>query len=136
MRASYFYPTSTPLYCTPTKAIFDERSPDIDLKEILGVNEARKYQRYVVNNGGDTPAQVEVIVEGELVRLVNFSLGGLYILSKIPFSPGTISFSVDFGNRGKIALTGTVVRVRKEGDMWGVAIDLSKTYELNTLLKI
>ena len=100
------------------------------------MNDARKYQRYAINNGGDTTAQIEVVVEGELVRLVDFSLGGLYILSKIPFSPGAISFSANFGNQGKIALTGTVVRVREEGDMWGIAIDLSKTYNLDTLRKL
>jgi hypothetical protein len=101
------------------------------------MNDVRKYQRYAVNYGGDTPAQVEVIVEGELVRLVDFSLGGLSILSKKPFSSGaTISLSVDLENRGKIALTGKVVRVREEGDMWGIAIDLSQTYKLNNLRKL
>ena len=105
-------------------------------KEILGESDGRRYQRYALNDGA-IPAQVEVILEGELVRLVNFSVGGLYILSETPFSPGaTVSFSVNFENRGKIDLIGTVVRVSEEGDIWGIAIDLSKTYNLNTLRKL
>ncbi len=103
------------------------------------MKDARKYQRYAAT--GDIPAQFNVILKGKSVpvRLVDFSLGGFLILSKIPFSPGTIKFSVDFGNRGEIALTGTVVRVIRatdEEDMWSIAIDLSKTYGLQNLRKI
>ena len=107
-------------------------------REIPGENDGRRYQRYALSDDGDAPAQVEVIIDGEPVRLVNFSVGGLYVLSRTPFSPGTtISFSVNFENRGKIDLDGTVVRVvREEGDIWGIAIDLSKTYNLNTLRKL
>jgi hypothetical protein len=91
----------------------------------------RKYQRYDVYYDGDTLDQIEVIVEREPVRLVNFSLGGLYFLSMQRYSPDAmIDVSIDLGNRGKIALTGTVVQVRKEEDMWGIAIDFSKTYKL------
>jgi len=91
----------------------------------------RTYQRYDIDPDGDTFDQIEVRVEGEPVRLVNYSLGGLYFLSLQRFSSdATINISIDFGNRGKIALTGTVVQVRKEEDMWGVAIDFSKTYKL------
>lgn len=101
------------------------------------MNEIRNYQRYAVKYEEDTPTQVEVIVEGELVRLVDFSLGGLFFLSKKPFSLGaTISLSVDLEKRGKIALIGKVVRAMEEGDRWGIAIDLSQTYKLNTLRKV
>jgi hypothetical protein len=90
----------------------------------------RTYQRYDIDPDGDTLEQIEVRVEGEPVRLVNYSLGGLYFLSMKRFSSDApIHVSIDFGNRGKIALTGTVVQVRKEEEMWGVAIDFSKTYK-------
>jgi len=97
------------------------------------MSNARKYQRYAVIKGVNTPDQFEVFVDGELVQLVNFSVGGLYILSKLPISPGKINILIDFTNRSKIELIGTIVRVSKEGDMWGIAIDLSKTYDLNNL---
>jgi hypothetical protein len=101
------------------------------------VSEIRNYQRYAVSYDGDTTAQVEVIVEGELVRLQDFSLGGLFFLSKKPFSLGaTLSLSVDLEKRGKIDLIGKVVRAKEEGDMWGIAIDLSQTYKLKTLRKV
>jgi len=96
------------------------------------MNEHRRYQRYA----GDKPAQAEVKVKEELVRLVDFSLAGLCILSKKPFSPGRISISVEFENQGKIDLIGSVVRVKEEGDMWRIAIDLTQTYELDTLRKV
>jgi hypothetical protein len=99
------------------------------------MNDRRKYQRCAVNNGGDTTAQCKVKVQGELVRLVNFSSAGLCILSKRPSLPARISISVDFGNQGKIDLIGGVVRVKEEGDMWLIAIDLTQTYKLNTLRK-
>lgn len=99
------------------------------------MNNRRKYQRYAVNNDGDTPAQGNVKVEGESVRLVDFSLAGLYIFSKKPFSTGLISISVEFGNQGKMDLIGNVVRVKKEGSMWCIAIDLTQTYKLNSVRK-
>jgi hypothetical protein len=90
----------------------------------------RTYQRYDIDPDGDTLDQIEVRVEGEPVRLVNYSLGGLYFLSMKRFSSNaTIHVSINIGNRGKIALTGKVVQVRNEGDMRGVAIDFSKSYE-------
>ena len=96
------------------------------------MNELRRYQRYA----GDKPAHGEVKVKEELVRLVDFSLSGLCILSKKPFSLGRISISVEFGKHGKIDLIGSVVRVMEEGDMWRIAIDLTQTYELDTLRKV
>lgn len=96
------------------------------------MNDRRKYQRYYINDDGDLPAQFEVRVSRSLVQLVDFSLGGLCVLSKRPFSLGVISVLIEFGNRGKLDLTGSVVRVKEEGDMWRIAIDLSETYKLNT----
>ncbi len=98
--------------------------------------EARRYQRYAFNNDTDSAADIKVLLEGELVRLLNFSVANLTVLSKIPFSLGGIHFSVDLGNRGKIDLVGNVVRVKQEGSMWRIAIDLTETYKLDTLQKV
>ncbi len=101
------------------------------------MNDRRQHPRYVVDSRKDALAQDEVKVEvkGELVHLVNFSLGGLCVLSKKHFSPGVVGISCEFGNHGKIDLRGTVVRVEEEGDMWRVAIDLTQIYKLNSLRK-
>jgi hypothetical protein len=106
------------------------------LKVILGMNDARRYQRYTVDYNVDSHAQFEVKLEGESVHLVNFSVGDLYVLSKVPFSQGPIKISVAFKNGGEIAMPGNVVRGTKEGDMWGIAIDLSNIYELNSARKV
>ncbi len=95
------------------------------------MKERRKYQRYAV----DTPLQGKINVGGELVRLVNFSLSGLCVLSKNPLLSGPISISAEFENQGKIDLIGKVVRVEKEGDMWRIGIDLTEAYNLDTLQK-
>jgi len=102
------------------------------------MKDRRRHQRYVVNKRGPALFQDEVKVEvkGELVHLLNFSLGGLCILSKKPFSPGVVGISCEFGNCGKIDLRGTVVRVEKEGEMWRVAIDLTEIYKLRSLRKV
>lgn len=90
----------------------------------------RTYQRYDLDPKADTHDQIEVKIEGVPVRLVNYSLGGLYCLSMQRFSADdTVHVSINFGDRGKIALTGRVVQVRAEEDMWGIAIDFSKTYQ-------
>ena len=101
------------------------------------MNDRRQYQRYAVNNDGDALVQAEnqIEVKGELVHLVNFSLGGLCILSKNPFPPGVVGISCEFRNCGKIDLRGIVVRVEKQGDMWRIAIDLTQIYKLNSLRK-
>jgi len=98
--------------------------------------EARRYQRYAFNNDADSAADIKVYLEGELVRLLNFSVANLTVLSNIPFSLGGIHFSVDLGNRGKIDLMGNVVRVKQEGSLWRIAIDLTETYKLDTLQRI
>lgn len=68
----------------------------------------------------------------KLVRLVDFSLGGFYVVSESKPSRDEINISVKFGNSGRIDLVGSVVRVKGEGDMWGIAIDVSKNYNLQT----
>ena len=98
------------------------------------MEERRRYQRYTVDKGVNTPEHFRVTVAGQPVRLVNFSLGGLYVLSKEPFSPGEVDVSVSFQHRGKIDLVGKVVKVTKEGKLWGAGIDLSGTY-IPTALK-
>ena len=100
------------------------------------MNDRRKYQRYAVNNEIDALARDEVKVEGELVRLVDFSSAGLCITSKKNFSPGPIRISIKFGNQRKMDLIGSVVRAKEGEDIWHIAIDLTKTYKLKTLRKI
>lgn len=97
---------------------------------------ARRYQRYALSQEADSLDQIEVMVEGQTVRLVDFSVGGLYILSKAPLTQKEIKISVNFKERGKIDLLGHVVRVTKDRDMWGIAIDLTKTYDLSTLREV
>ena len=107
-------------------------------QKILERRNARKYQRYVLSYDRDSPDRAEVIVEGALVRLVNFSLGGLYIISEKLYAPGSaVSISIDFKKtQGRIDLAGKVARVIKEEDKWGIAIDLTRTYELATLREV
>jgi hypothetical protein len=101
------------------------------------VNEKRFYQRYAINDGENAAIQPEVRIDGVLVRLVDFSLGGLCFLSAKPYSPkDIITLSVNFENRGQINLVGQVIRVNKAGKLSSVAIDLSHSYNLNTLHKL
>lgn len=93
----------------------------------------RKYERYVVSYAGDSHAQIEAIVEGESVHLVDFSLGGFFFLSGRSFSLGeTVNISINLENRGNITLMGKVVRVSSEGEKWGTAIDLTHPYSIKT----
>ena len=101
------------------------------------MNDNRRYQRYAVNDDRNTMAQGKIKVEGGIVKLVDFSLGGLCVLSKKPFTLGTKkSISVEFQDGGKIELTGAIVRVDKKLFEWLIAIDLTETYKLNTLRKV
>jgi hypothetical protein len=101
------------------------------------VNDKRRYQRYAVDNKGNITSGAEIIVGGGLVRLVDFSLSGLCVLSKLPFSlDKAVSISVEFENRGEIDLIGKITRVEQEGDMWLIAIDLTEAYKLDTLKKV
>lgn len=101
------------------------------------MNDKRRYQRYAVDNDGNANAEAEIIVGGELVRLVDFSLSGLCVLSKIPFSlDDAVSISVEFENHGAIDLIGKIARVKQEGNVWRISIDLTETYKLDTLRKV
>jgi hypothetical protein len=114
------------------KRVLSEAS-QVSIKRIHGMKNARKYQRYALSHSENTPDQFEVMVDGKLVSLVNFSVGGMSILSDIPFTPGRIHISVNSRNRGEIDLIGTIIRKNKEGDMWHIALNLSKIYNLNAL---
>jgi hypothetical protein len=90
------------------------------------MNDKRRYQRYTIENDIDAIAQGEVIVGGELVQLVDFSLSGLCVLSKIPFSSDVVvNISVDFEDRGEIDSVDKITRVKQEGNGWRIAIDLA-----------
>jgi glutamate formiminotransferase len=96
----------------------------------------RKYERYVVSYAGDEAAQIEAVVEGDPVHLVDFSLGGFFFLSKKPFSLAErVNISINLENRGNITLMGKVVRVNAEGEKWGVAIDLTHPYSIKPVRK-
>ncbi len=93
------------------------------------MKDRRRYQRYTIDYDSDEIDFFEVKLEDILVHLVNFSVGDLYVLSKVPFSLGPIKISVEFKNGGEIALPGNVVRVSESGGMWGIAVDLERTYD-------
>jgi len=103
------------------------------------VNGKRTYERYAIIHAKDEKAKFEVIIEGRSVHLVDFSLGGLYVLSEKHFSTGEkVNLSIDLENKGKINLSGIVVRAKPEpgSERWGIAIDLSQTYNLKPIRKI
>ncbi len=100
------------------------------------MDEKRRYQRYAANDDRDTIAHAEIKVEGELVELVDFSVGGLCVLSKKPFSSGIKCISVQFKDCGKIELNGRIVRVKEEKNMWRIGIDFTETYKMDTLRKV
>lgn len=98
-------------------------------------SERRRYERYMamIQTKVDEKSNIEIIVDGVPVQLVDFALGGLYVLANQHFSLGeTVNLSIDLGKKGKIALLGTVVRTNSEPDneCWGIAIDLSQFYGL------
>jgi glutamate formiminotransferase len=90
----------------------------------------RKDKRFHVDDDGSTCAQIKVMLEGEMVRLVNYSVGGLYFLSKKRYYAGdVINVSMDIKNSKKMDLSGTVVQVRIEEGSWGIAIKFSERLE-------
>lgn len=99
------------------------------------MDDKRRYQRYVVTDR-ETIAQSKILVEKELVKLVDFSMGGLCVISKHHFTPGVISVLVKLRDGGRIDLRGAIVRIKEEGKKWRIAIDLTETYKLNTLRKV
>jgi len=101
------------------------------------VKERRAYQRYTLSDEQREALQVEIKFDGTPVHPVDFSLGGLCVLSEKSYAPGDIvTISVNLGNRGRIDLVGKVVRVNRMEKYWSVAIDLSKNYKLNSLRKV
>lgn len=97
----------------------------------MGMENVRRFPRYAVSS----PDQVEVFLGGKAVRLVDFSLGGFYVVSDSKPPQGEIDISVKFQNSEKMDLVGRIVRVKRDGDMWGIAIDVSKNYNPDTLRK-
>jgi c-di-GMP-binding flagellar brake protein YcgR len=100
------------------------------------MNDRRKYQRYVITDDRNIIALAKIKVDGESVQLVDFSVGGLCILSKKPFSSGIKHISVEFKDRGKIEVYGRIVRVKEQENMWRIGIDFTETYKLQTLRKV
>jgi len=101
------------------------------------VKEKRFYQRYTLSDEEREASQVEIKFDGTPVHLVDFSLGGLCVLSEKSYATGDIvTILVNLENRGRIDLIGKVVRVARMEKSWSVAIDLSKNYKLNSLHKL
>ena len=49
-------------------------------ERVSKAKEKRKYERQTINDTGDQRGRIEVIVEGEVGRLVNYSLGGMFVI--------------------------------------------------------
>lgn len=87
----------------------------------------RKDKRFNVDDGGRAGARIHVMLEGETVDLVNYSVGGMYFLSKQRYYAGdVIQVSMHIKNRNTLDLSGTVVQVRIEEGSWGIAIKFSE----------
>lgn len=90
----------------------------------------RIFERYGLNQITDAPDYVKVSIEGQAVRLVDLAVGGMYVLSMLPISLGQKKISINIQNRDHIDMSGHVVRVMKEGEVWGIGIDFL-TYKYN-----
>ena len=99
------------------------------------MHDKRRYQRYAVEDR-EAIEHSKITVEGKLVKLVDFSVGGLNVLSKKRFSPGITNVVVELHDGGLIELNGAIVRVERKGFKWLIAIDLTETYKLHTLRKV
>ena len=96
-------------------------------------SERRRYERYMamIQSKVDEKSPIDIYIEGVPVNLVDFALGGMYVLSNVSFSLGeTVTLLVDLSEKGKISLLGTVVRISPEPvtESWGIAVDLSQYY--------
>jgi len=101
------------------------------------VKEKRFYQRYTIIDKEDETLKVKIKIDGIVVNLVDFSLGGLCFLSEKIYSVGDIvTILVYLEDRGQIDLTGKVVRVTQVAKFWSIAVDLSNIYKLNSLRKL
>jgi ribosomal protein S4E len=90
------------------------------------MDDRRRYQRYAVDDVRNIIDQVKIEVDGKIVLLVDFSVGGLCVVSKKPLSSGVKRISVYFKDRGKIELYGRIARVKEEKNMWRIGIDLKE----------
>ena len=90
------------------------------------MDDRRRYQRYAVDDVRNIIDQVKIEVDGKIVLLVDFSVGGLCVVSKKPLSSGVKHISVHFKDRGKIELYGRIARVKEEKNMWRIGIDLKE----------
>jgi hypothetical protein len=100
------------------------------------VKEKRVYQRYTISNEESDAMHADIKIDGKSVSLVDFSLGGLSVLSEKIYNLGdVVAVSASLENRGRIDLIGKVVRVMQAGKSWSVAIDLSHNYKLKSLRK-
>ena len=99
--------------------------------EFTKSNEKRRFERDANIHAEDGKAMIEVIVDSKSVQLINFSIGGLYVLSDKHFSNDkVVKLSIEQKDKGKIDLMGKVVRTnsRPEIESWGIAIDLLHAY--------
>jgi len=102
------------------------------------VSEERRFERYEINQTDGKKANVEIIIEGRQVHLVDFSIGGLYALAEKPFSKDeVVKLSINLENKGKIDLMGKVIRSKLEPNskLWGIAIDILHTYNVKPVPK-
>jgi hypothetical protein len=103
-------------------------------------SERRRYERYMamIQSKVDEKSPIEIDVDGIPVSLVDFALGGMYVLSHILFPIGeTVNLSINLEKKGRIALLGTVVRTDPDTDneCWGIAIDFSNIYSVKPVRK-
>jgi len=100
------------------------------------MQEKRFYQRFTICDEKRQTSQADVKFDGMPVRLVDYSLGGLSVLSEKSYDLGDIvNILVDFGNPGQVDLIGKVVRVIRVEKAWSVAVDLTANYKIKFLRK-
>lgn len=95
------------------------------------MNEKRRFRRSSINTE-DGREKIEVSVEGKPVQLMNYSVGGLYVISEKLFPKDkVVKLSIERKDKRKIDLIGKVVRIDSvsETKSWGIAIDLLRTYQ-------
>jgi hypothetical protein len=100
--------------------------------------EKRRYERYTITHNENEKSKINITVEGEPVRVLDFSVGGLCFVSDKRFSErDTVHLSIDLENKGNIELKGIVVRSTLEphSEKWRIAIDLSNAYNLRNIHK-
>jgi len=93
------------------------------------MQDKRFYQRYAIIDEERGNLKVEVQFDGLPVDVVDFSLGGLSVISEKPYIVGDIvNILVSMESRGRIDLLGKVARVKRLEKAWSVAVDL-KNYK-------